>query len=74
LKKRSTNIIFSAIVCVVSLIVCIALFLPANVGNVLNINESAEAFYGVVDIQSEIGCDVASDGTYTIEGGSAINF
>jgi len=54
------------IVFLISLLIFIAMFLPTNVGNTLDINATAEASYGVGDIQEKIGCEVASDGTYSI--------
>lgn len=66
IKRNVNNILFSAIVYIIVLIVCMAMFLPKNVGNVLEIDSPAEATYGISEISKQVGCSVTADGTYTI--------
>lgn len=66
LKKQKNNAIISIVAYAISLIVCVSMFLPKNVGNILEIDSPAEATYGISEISQQIGCSVTADGTYTI--------
>ncbi len=64
--KLKGSVTIGVLVYAITLIVCVAMFLPKNIGNVLEITASAEATYGLDDIKSRVGCSVDLDGTYTI--------
>lgn len=67
-KKNSYSVVLSLLVFAVTLLICVSTFLPRNVGNVLEISEKAEQTYTVDNAISQIGCSIASDGTYTAFG------
>ncbi len=68
-KGNKANTIFSLILYVITLLVCITMFFPRNVGNVLEINYSAEKTYTADNVTSQINCELSKDGYYKILGG-----
>lgn len=67
-KNRWLSLITAAIVYFAVLFICVAMFLPRNVGDVYVIDESPEASFGMDDIYSSSNCELSYDGTYVIKG------
>lgn len=65
-NKKRYSIVFCLIVYFITLLVCVSMFLPRNVGCIYGINGNAEKTYGADSISSMINCDISSDGTYII--------
>ena len=66
IKKNAKNILFSAIAYIIVLIVCMAMFLPRNVGGTFDATGSPSATYEASDVSQEIRCKLEQDGTYII--------
>lgn len=66
LKRNKSNIIVFLLFYGVTLLVCVAMFFPRNVGNVLQIDSAANNTYIASDVVSQIGCELSDDGQYNI--------
>ena len=66
IKNKKYPIVAAAIFYALSLLVCVAMFLPRNVGGVLKENGSANSALKSTDVENTVNCSLDSDGTYTI--------
>lgn len=67
IKKEKYTIAISVLTYMVSLLICVAMFLPRNIGNIYKVTDSPTAAFGVADIKAQINCSVQSSGEYKIE-------
>ena len=67
-KGNKGNTIIAVIVCAIMLLVCVSMFFPRNVGNVLKIDSAAETIYTAKDVATTVSCELKEDGQYTILG------
>lgn len=67
-KKNSYSVVLSLLVFAVTLLVCVSMFLPRNVGNVYQIETEPETVYGIENVEQQVNCELNSDGEYKILG------
>lgn len=65
-NSKKYSIIAAAIFYVLSLLVCVAMFLPRNVGGIFKEKGSALSVLEASDVKSTVNCSLDSDGTYII--------
>lgn len=68
LKKEKYSAVAAAITFLLSLLVCVAMFLPKNVGNILKTRGNPIEKLGISQIESLRGCTVDPSGRFTITG------
>ncbi len=66
LKDKKYSIIVTAIIFLVTLILCVAVFLPRNIGNLLNVVGKPVEKYDASQISAEYGCYSDRNGKLTI--------
>lgn len=65
-KIKKYSIVAASIFYALSLLVCVAMFLPRNIGGLLKENSSATSVFKSTDVENTVNCSLDSDGTYTI--------
>lgn len=68
LKSDKYTVIATAIAFLISLLVCVSIFLPRNIGCVLSVTDKPEAKFDLTQIRAQYDCFVESDGKYNIIG------
>ena len=68
LKDKKHTVVAAVIAFLISLLVCVAIFLPGNIGNVLDVDGNPIEILGVSQIKTLYECKVDPDGSYTIKG------
>ncbi len=63
------SIIAAVAICLITLVVCIAMFLPKNVGNTLEEIGEASSVFKASEIETKINCSLDDSGKYTIDAG-----
>lgn len=67
-KKVLYSNIIGIIAFLITLLVCVSVFLPRNVGNIYQITQEPETVCGIENIESQVNCKVSTDGEYKILG------
>ena len=63
------SIIAAVTSCLITLVLCFAMFLPRNVGNTLEVIGEASVVFKASDIENKINCSLDDSGKYTIDAG-----
>ncbi len=68
-------LMFPIFVFLITLLICISVFLPRNIGNIYELDVEATTVLGAVDVVSAINCDIDESGNYTaINGDPQLHF